>query len=240
MPTLADSVLMQQYAAALKDIYDSWGHVREETRRLRVNQALQAVNNLCGIPAVRIEWGDNGGYFDFTQWSIMLDESVLTLSPHSNPVRSWLYFATMPYHEMRHAEQFYLMAKGMLNGAVAIPTGSRGRNVLATHRVIDLTNLWYPRRIANQARWDRRHFSQSDIPKVRAWVDSVFGRGARGRTQTLNHLAHGGKHFTPYINLPEETDAWTIERQLSRLFRQMVNDQGHDEGLEAVAAMFQG
>lgn len=44
--------------------------------------------------------------------------------------------------------------------------------------------------------------------------------------------------MNPYIHLPEEADAWTVEREVSRKVRYVIGAREMDEALEGVARLF--
>jgi hypothetical protein len=238
MPQLSDGEVQRAFAGPVVEIYNRWNALQEFQRRVLFEQAIRAPAPMCGVPMPALSWGTQGGWFDYSQWRLTVDLRATTLDPHTNPIRAWLYFGTMPYHEMRHCEQFFLMAQAMLSGAVTIPAGPRGRGVKTTRTVDDVIALGYPRRIVENADRVKGQFAQGDIAMVRAWVDSIFGRGSRARGQTLNHLGRGGKHFNPYIHLPEEADAWRVEREVSRMIRQMIGAQAMDGALGGLGALF--
>ena len=242
MPQLSDSTTQDLYCGYLFDIYKHFKEFSVAQKKLQFEGAIKVVFQQCAIPAPRIGWGDDGGFFRFSDWYLELDNKAVTMDPFAGPIRAWLYYSTMPYHESRHCEQFWIMAMGMLSGGVSIPAGPRGRSAFHAPTVQDrgeaLVQMGFPQMIVIRAAQAKSSFSQQAIPLTRSWVDSIFGSGGRARRQTLTHLSKGGKHFAPYINLPEEADAWAVERSTSRTFRTKVQDWGSDDAVEGIAKLF--
>jgi len=242
MPYLSDIGQEQTYVAYLADIHKHFSEFNEANRKLQFEGAIRIVATTANLPMPRIGWGDGGGFFRYSDWYLELDNNAVTMNPHGVPIRRWLYYATMPYHELRHCEQFFLMAQAMLTGGVSIPTGPRGRSVLPfgtiNSRAHGIEQLGYQQIIVIKADQAKKNFPHGLIALTHSWVDSVFGRGGRARGQTLAHLDRGGKQFQPYINLPEEADAWSVEREVSRLVRAAINAAAEDDALEGLSTLF--
>ena len=245
MPELASPVTQSVYTYYLIDIYRHWNEYPNARRGTLFDGAIRQVLRQCALPEPALRWAPGGGSFNWMNWSLTADQSLLNADLNRMSTRDWVNLAIYQYHEARHLEQFWLMALGMLSGGVAIPTGPRGRGVMPGNATVQARaetlnrDLGYPQVILLQAVPRRRSFRQAWIPTVRAWVDSVFGRGSRARGQTLNHLRHlGHKSMAPYISLPEEADAWAVERSVKNLFRQRIGAIEYDEALEGVARLF--
>jgi len=101
-----------------------------------------------------------------------------------------------------------------------------------------ITKMGYPMHIVVRADQTKASLRQDELTQVRAWVDSVFGRGGRARGQTLTHLSKGGKHMNPYINLPEEADAWAVERAVSRAVRGRISELATDDAMLGLRSLF--
>lgn len=242
MPNLSDTPVQQVYVNYLADIYKHYNEFSQAHRKMQFEGALRDVANAAGLPMPRFGWGNNGGFFRFQDWYLEVDNQAITMDAHGVPIRAWLYYSTSPYHELRHCEQFFLMAQAMLTGTASVPTGPRGRSVLPFGTINDraegLKKLGYQQVMIIRADQVKKQFPQSLASLTRSWVDSVFGRGGNARGQTLTHLDKGGKHFQPYTNLPEEADAWAVEREVSRMVRRAINAAAEDDALEGLGAMF--
>jgi hypothetical protein len=243
------------YVKAMLEMYnnfdgnDALGGARK--RLAAVEQAVRTVAQTCQIPVPTILWQEHTGcYFEYREWRLVLDSDLVQV--HIDPMRKWLLWITMPYHELRHCEQFFLMAQAMLCGAVAIPTGRRlvspypAFGTVASEDVLKerkgrVEKLGYPKFIVNLA--GTRAVAQSAIPVARACIESLFGGGAWIRKQTYNHLSYdaGGlreSHYTPYIQLAEETDAWNVERGLRRMFQSELNAPGREDAFAGLDWLF--
>lgn len=246
MTNLNSPGIQNVYVTTLIDIYQHWNDYPNTARRKilfdgAISQALQS----CGLPKPKLQWDANGGSFNWLDWSLTADLGLLNLDINAVSVRDWINMAVYQYHEARHLEQNWLMVLGMLSGAVAIPMGARGKDVLPANSSVqvraDTLNKQhgFPQTILLKAVPLRQSFQQGWIPVVRTWVDSVFGRGSRARGQTLNHLRHlGHKSMSPYIQLPEEADAWATERTIKDRFRQRIGVIQRDEALSGISSLF--
>ncbi len=246
MASLSDEVVQNAYVDYLLDIHRHWNSFGQGHRKAQLENSMRAIIRRCGLPEPSIRWEANGGSFDWTKWAIVADTGGLASDPQVKGDKAWLNDVIYLYHETRHLEQFWRMALGMMSGAVAIPTGPRGRGVMpATASVNARGNhlnkeLSYPQLILLKADREKRSFQQGWIPQTRAWVDSVFGRGGHARGQTLRHLRHlGHRSMNPYIHLPEEADAWAVEREVRRKFRSKLGARLGDEALEGLAGLFE-
>ncbi len=239
---LTDKTPIEKHLTFLLDMYANWNRHTTANRKTNYELAVNELLTLTGLPTVTIGWQDDGGYFAFGEWKLVMDGNATTMNPHIGDLRgdgfAWPWHSTVAYHELRHCEQFFLACQAMLLGAVAIPSGSHGRSVLHTHDQATLIRLGFPGIIVQKADSAKTKFSQSDIPRVRAWVESVFGRGGRARRQTLGHLDKSTMRWVDYTHLPEEADAWALQRKMSLQLRQRIQDSLSEEAIHDVHTLF--
>lgn len=245
MPTLADHAVMLAYADIVLDIHRLGSSFSPAQRRLQFEGAIRNAFRSCGVPEPAMTWGPGGGTFNWTNWTLDSDANAYTADPATADLKFWLNAVATQYHEARHCEQWWLMALGMLKGAVPVPTGPHGRGAMPLGSSVNdrgqrLEQAFrYPQRILLQADARKNTFLDSMIPLVRSWVDSVYGGAGKARGQTLKHLKHlGHKSMNPYINLPEEADAWRVERELRRLLKSRIQARLGDRALEGLAGLF--
>jgi hypothetical protein len=245
MPTLADSFVMQAYADIVLDIHRLGSSFGAAQRKMQFEGAIRNAFRTCGVPEPAMTWGPGGGTFQWTTWTLDSDANAYTADPATADLKFWLNAVATQYHEARHCEQWWLMALGMMKGAVPVPTGAHGRSAMPLTATVNdrgqqLEKIFrYPQRILLQADSRKNSFLDSMIPLVRSWVDSVYGGARSSRGQTLKHLKHlGHKSMNPYIHLPEEADAWRVERELRRLLKGKIEARLGAQALEGLAGFF--
>jgi hypothetical protein len=245
MPTLADSFVMQAYADIVLDVHRLGSSFGAAQRRMQLEGAIRNAFRTCGVPEPAMTWGPGGGTFQWTTWTLDSDANAYTADPSTADLKFWLNAVTTQYHEARHCEQWWLMALGMLKGSVPVPAGAHGRSAMPLTATVNdrgqqLEKIFlYPQRILLQADSRKNSFLDSMIPLVRSWVDSVYGGARTSRGHTLKHLKHlGHKSMNPYIQLPEEADAWRVERELRRLLKRKIQERLGAQALEGLAGLF--
>lgn len=245
MPSLSTIGPMQTYAADMISMYDQWSSTVESQRRGKFETLIRQLADTAGLPAPVVTWGDNGGAFSYGSWTLEVDRKAASIDPRvgtgtqKTPLKDWLYFSTSIYHEMRHCEQFFMIAQALLANKFPMPQ-MMTRNVLPGGDLPSklASQLGYPILTARRAFMARNSFSDGDLARTRAWCESIFGRYGRARNQTLGHLDRGGRHMNKYIELPEEADAWAVERQVSRMIRDRIGQRDGAEALAGLAALF--
>ena len=166
------------------------------------NEQLEAI----GVPALKLPptWGASGGTwaaFTFRTWT--LDFNPANLDPTHYDFLSadeQNDAAVYVYHEARHAEQWFRMA--------------RERAGLGATQA-DLEALGHPSDIAAAAianpimQCDRSQYEAEE------WYESVYGSGRTHRDTTLTDPS---APYDDYRALPEERDAWGVESEVEREF----------------------
>jgi hypothetical protein len=160
-----------------------------------------------GVP--QVGWKFNaahgtGAVFAFATWEMELGESPYSMDVADNATpdqQAWQVSAV--YHEARHAEQWYRMARERCGlGA----TADQAAQVMGI-----------PVLIAQYAAADP--ITQCDASQYEAeqWYQSVYGAGAGHRDQTLGDVQG---HYQDYRNLPEEHDAWATGDAVTNQYSQ--------------------
>ncbi|MBI5259338.1 MAG: hypothetical protein HY855_22745 [Burkholderiales bacterium] len=245
MPSLSHPATMQMYANAMVTMHERWDSTVESQRRGQFENLVRQLADMAGIPAPRVIWGSAGGAFDFAQWSLEVDRRAASIDPRvgtgaqKTPLKDWLYFSTSIYHEMRHCEQNFMILQALLASKFPMPQPMT-RAILPggdlPSRVAAV--MGFPILIVRRASIVRAQFSDHDIARTRSWCESMWGRYGRTRNQTYKHLDRGGRHMNKYVELPEEADAWAVERQVSRLIRDLIGHRLGNEALDGLAGLF--
>jgi hypothetical protein len=247
MASLNEPGPINNYANALVGLYDRWASESDNQRRQTMATALRAAADAIGMPMPAILWIDReGGAMDYSTWTLECSYMAARFNPRvgtadrPNALKHWLYLTTASYHELRHAEQFWLIAKAILAGKIPMPVMMSRAIVQGGDSPSKLTQqLLYPSQVARQAHMARATFADAQIPLTRGWCDSVFGRYGNIRKQTYAHLmSKGGEHMNKYINLPEEADAWATQRLLKRAVRDRIGASAGTDALQGLATLF--
>jgi hypothetical protein len=160
----------------------------------------------AGVPALLfpVDWeatGTTWATFRFSKWTMNLNPAhfdpthfdFLTADEQND-------VAVAVYHEARHAEQWFRMARERVG-------------LGATQS--DLTGLGYPAAIALAAQVDPIRQCDRSQYEAEEWYQSVYGAGSAHRDTTLTDPA---APYDDYRALPEERDAWGVESQVEREF----------------------
>jgi hypothetical protein len=154
------------YVAEMKKHEDTWSGKTPEEKIAIFRAVINEKFALLGIPPLTIELLDpssgRNGECDSTSWSFRMSPATLA-KPLSES-------AATAYHESRHAEQFYMIAKGITKGTYTEPL----------HNQI-------PARVLAAAR-DNPDLSDEDATKAASFHRSVFGTDAAERRFVLIRL----------------------------------------------------
>jgi peptidoglycan hydrolase-like protein with peptidoglycan-binding domain len=200
--------------------YGIWNSSMSAVDRLaalerQINEELSA----AGVPYVRFELDPATspvGNFAFATWVVSFEPS-----PFQPENAEWLtpdrqaFMASAAYHEARHAEQWYQMAR-LLAGlhdmdAVAINNKTRIR--------LDVAMLAAANPIQACTRSNGPAFD---------WYENVYGAGGGNRHTILASLKDSvhGKWDEYRTALPEEADAWDAMGSVQRDWRQYASGGG--------------
>jgi Putative peptidoglycan binding domain len=175
---------------------------RAEALMVAANEQLVA----AGVPALKFPptWGASGSTwatFTFRSWTLDLNPANFdptyydTLSADDqNDVAETIY------HEARHAEQWFRMA--------------RERAGLGATQA-DLEALGHPSDIAAAAIADPIMQCDQSQYEAEEWFESVYGAGRTHRNTTLGDPS---APYDDYRALPEERDAWGVGTAVEREF----------------------
>ncbi|MDZ7588838.1 MAG: LysM peptidoglycan-binding domain-containing protein [Parasphingorhabdus sp.] len=172
-----------------------------------------------GIPAPTVVMGaaglGAGAQYDFTTHRLEIGPDALN-ADLTDPA-NFTNTANTVYHEARHAEQWYNMARVM---ASEQPTGSTPAQIAATIA----TDMAIPLNIATLAAANPLQRGTVSGNYFGAMLDNVYGAGATNRNAVLTDLsAPGGftqAQYDAYRSLPEEADAWRVGGKVTVLSQQ--------------------
>src|SRR5262249_38589707 len=130
--------------------------------------------------------GDTNGHLDFEDWAVTLNEDKLT--PGTIDPTKLGELTNTAYHEARHGEQWYQMARHLAEG---------GTPPSKIAQELDI-----PQAVAEQAAKEPK-MSPQQAADAAKYYDSVYGQGAAHRNQVLGGLD----------TLPQKVEAARIEYQ---------------------------
>lgn len=191
----------------------------------RARTLMDTVNGLLrqgGAPDVHYQFGISGdgnyGAFDADQWTMSLNEHYFgaTGMDTDQLQRDYREALLTVYHEARHAEQAFLMARERAGlGATA-------------DQIIQAMSQ-NPNSAPVPARWVVELAVQNPITQcdhtqylTEQWYQSMYGSGADHRAGVLGH-PESPDFDRQYHRLPEEADAWNADDRT----RERYNQQGH-------------
>jgi hypothetical protein len=221
--SLSTDALVRTYCQAVKDsVHTPWITLTPAGRATAMHRALADLFPLMnGMPAPGLnlvaDLGRNVGQFAFTTWNLTVASGAF--SGAAQPTRAeFIDAAKTIYHEGRHCEQWFHMARYAASG------GQLSAAELAN-------GLGIPRRIADAA-WSKKMDSRDAMFRfTKMWFDSVYGRSGFTREITLTALKlqrvgdpgllanmRSANHQRYASGLPEEADAWGTEALLDAVY----------------------
>ncbi|MGK0274269.1 MAG: hypothetical protein ACI9N0_000643 [Ilumatobacter sp.] len=160
--------------------------------------------------------------FDFTTWSLTVGSNGLGADMSDDLIGS---VADNVYHESRHAEQWFRVAR-VKAGESPAPTSD---SLAAT--------LYIPANIAKAAHGrplkpltklqkffhSKKHNERQavKIDEAQSWYESVYGAGGSDRNEVLGDIQ---VRYDEYRALSEEVDAWDVGGKAGAKVRQLIAD----------------
>jgi peptidoglycan hydrolase-like protein with peptidoglycan-binding domain len=223
---LAKDTAVEDFAADAKAVENQWatlGNAQARGRALleAVNAQLTASQTPACLMALQ-DLGNDAGQFDFATWTLALGQTPFSADSVTGEEAADM--ANTVYHESRHAQQWFLMARmlaGQRQTASQIATG-----------------MGIPANIAAQAVANPAAPGSTEAVEAAGFYESVYGGHAAARNQTLDDVekldtkqkaarqafeddptplnqarlaaakAAFEEAYARYRNLPEEADAW--------------------------------
>lgn len=223
MPTLTNDSLVTQYVTTSKvNAFKNWNTMTKYQRGSAIVKAAADVLLTCGVPKptptiANLAAGYNG-LFDFQNWSLKMSESLFDGYMDYNNIHPYfVHTLETVYHEARHCEQWWNMAR----------FHALGRNPVDVQRELGIP-MQVAIRACQQPMKSSRAGSDPMLALTKKWYESVYGsHGGMQRGVTLGALAlkrtqnankavpmdqfHQHRHAEYKGNLPEEVDAWAIQ-----------------------------
>lgn len=231
-----------RFIEAAKQVEKDWATMKSGTERAKAfGAAANAELKAAGVPEVRIRVKkmDDLGQLDFATWT--LDIGREAFDPATADRSAIGDAADTVYHESRHAEQWFRIAR------LQAGKGWKAWTIA--------TKLGIPLKIAKAAVANPLAAGAgAEATQASAWYESVYGTGRKQRNKTLTDMSKLGKNleaakkalakltkskkatekqkeaarkkvddlqkkyddvYAAYEALPEEADAWDVGREVT-------------------------
>ena len=191
---IATSVAVGRFVTAAKEVEKNWGTLNKTTRAEKLGEAANSELSAVGVPKVGVvikDLGQRNGQLDFTPWNLDLNgkrfESATVSADAMAPM------ANTVYHESRHAEQWFRMAR------VEAGKGKNGAQIASA--------LSVKRSVADEAAKKPLTGNSKEAKEAADWHKSVYGADRNARNTTLRNLRTHGQAMRDAIKKNEEAAA---------------------------------
>jgi hypothetical protein len=216
MPTMTDNAILVQFANACKaNVHQKWStFANGDQRAQKIFDITTIVLTICQVPNPTLKLDTNlggaSGLFDFANWQLKIDPNGFgqLAVPDKD---AFLTLVTLIYHEARHCDQWFQMARYAAVG-----------HKMTVQELA--TSLFIPLPIAQQAFARKMTLADQRLKETQKWYESVYGSKSGFRELTLHNLNlrrvnagnlmnnfHAGAHARYSGDLAEEKDAWAIQ-----------------------------
>jgi hypothetical protein len=164
-----------RFVAVAKKVETDWAKLKPVDRAKAFAVASNAELTTAGAPAakVKVKKMDDLGRFSFSTWTLNLGKDAFgAATPSSADIMD---AADTVYHETRHAEQWFRMARLQA-----------GKGWKAAKIAIKLS---IPLKIAKAAEAAPLTGTSLEASEASSWYESVYGSGAKARNKTLTDLS---------------------------------------------------
>ena len=244
MASLRDDGTLEGFAAAMAALYRAWPQQSAEQRRQDLQAAVGAAASAVQKPGwpllCRTLGSGRVGQLrcDKSNWSLETDNAFLEGT--SDAGDTWLDIVSAIYHEMRHGEQWYLCAQGVLAGQLPAPFGAQPADPAKGFTEAELSAaMGLPEAVTRNAAQRAQQFPHDLLTVTRSWHDSIFGAPARPKGGFLETIKHGGL-AGDHLHLPEEQDAWELQRRVRARIKALLGTSLRNPAYAALRGMFGG
>lgn len=184
---------MDQFCQDLAEVNSRWSKLTPEQRETELEKVINKQLAKSGVPPQGVV-GDatlrpGNAQYDFTTGQIQVSQSQLSSATMNEAQARKL--ANVVYHEARHAEQWYLMARHAAGqGATSVQMAG---------------NMHITRSMAQAAAQNPLTGVSPQGNLAQSCYASVYGPRGNYRNEVLNNIQ---RRYREYRALPEEQDAW--------------------------------
>ena len=208
---LAVQKTLDKYGAKIKEVYDNWDKLSQENRLYGLVGAVNIELTKIRVPTVKAAFKACGGAgnaeFDFTVWTLNIDPAGMDQNIITKNVMAGM--ADSIYHESRHAEQWYRIAR--LRAGEGLTANQLEKDLfipgyIASAAFADPLKPLGPEARRVRSRQAVELYDQS-LKEAKDWYASVYGPGAAHREEVLGDIDN---RYDEYRALAEEVDAWAV------------------------------
>lgn len=253
MPTLTDAECINSFIGELKyNLFTRWTNMTPAQRTQAVRRGISRTMGLAGVPAPAVHIRnlpptECGCFNPFRQWSLTVNGRHFPnggMTVHEAFPALAISIAETIYHEMRHCEQFWHVARYLATSARSpgflaqqakspvlrkLPVGSQVAKNEGAAYIHKQTLI--PLGVASRAMDKPMKPGDPMESLAKACYESVYGGSNRaavmaalnlkprqipGQPAQLLNDFRARSHQAYSGNLPEEVDAWAIERLIRR------------------------
>lgn len=174
MSGIATNLAIGRFVNAAKDVQRHWGKLKVDERAQQLgkaaNEELKAARVTEATPVVMDI--DSAGKFGIATWTLKLGKKAFSAAAVTDAEAADV--ADTVYHESRHAEQWYRMARleaGKQKSADQIQK-----------------SMGIPARVAQDAYKEPLEAGSSEGKEANTWWESVYGSNAKERSEILKSL----------------------------------------------------
>ncbi len=147
---------IEKYANKMCKLWYEWNSKQQDEIWAYIKKTME--QSATSLPPWKLKKENYGqrihSYFQSQSWTIGLNYDVCKLNP---PFKAFLEFVSSPYHELRHSEQYYMIALSILSGK-EVPSGKSQTSAkdflntkqLAKYRFKQKVNIFEVDKLARQ------------------------------------------------------------------------------------------
>jgi hypothetical protein len=242
MANLCDKAVQQAFASAMADLHRSWPKLTARERRQTLQASVDAAAHAVQKPGWDVQCralapGLHGQLrCDRNNWSLEVTDAFIAGSHDDG--EAWLGSVSAIYHEMRHGEQWYFCAQGVVAERFPLPGGARPADPAGGIDESELRGaMGLPAAVVRHAMQRSRQFPHDLLSATRGWYGSLFGQGRRSNDRVLETIQHGGK-VADHLHLPEERDAWDLQQSVRERVRSLIGPSLDRRAYAALRGLF--
>ena len=187
-------VAVGRFVEAAKKVQADWDTLGSAKARGKAfGAAANAELKAAGVPEVKIKVMKlgNAGSFDFSSWTLELGKPAFEGPKPSHG--DLMETADTVYHETRHAEQWFRMARLQAGKGWSASKIS--------------TKLSIPLKVAKAAVKSKLVGTGTEVTEASAWYENVYGTGRKARSKTLKTLTKTRKELEKALAAYTKVDA---------------------------------
>jgi hypothetical protein len=241
MANLRDEGVQQVFASAMAELHRSWPKLAAHERRQGLQAAVDGAANAAQKPGWDVQCRalaaglDGQLRCDRNNWSLEVADAFV--EGLNDDREAWLGSVSAIYHEMRHGEQWYLCAQGVLAEQFPLPGGAQPADPAGVAERDLRDTMGLPGAVVRHAIQRSRQFPHDLLSATRSWYDSLFGAGRPSQTRVLETIQHGGK-VADHLHLAEEQDAWDVQQCVRERIRTLIGPSLDNRAYAALRSLF--